>query len=65
MKRELGDVLCIGFRDAKHWNTPDEVMDENIRKLEKRYPNGLKVEVSARTGDIMANHVYFNVKSMV
>ena len=44
MKRELGDVLwywvqgCIalGF-------TPDEVMDENIRKLENRYPNGFEV----------------------
>lgn len=44
MKRELGDVLwywvqgCIalGF-------TPHEVMDENIRKLEKRYPNGFEV----------------------
>ena len=44
MKRELGDVLwywvqgCIalGF-------TPDEVMDENINKLEKRYPNGFEV----------------------
>ena len=44
MKRELGDVLwywvqgCIalGF-------TPDEVMDENIRKLESRYPNGFEV----------------------
>lgn len=55
MKRELGDVLwywvqgCIalGF-------TPDEVMDENIRKLEKRYPNGFEVvrsEVRAE-GDI-------------
>ncbi len=44
MKRELGDVLwywvqgCIalGF-------TPHEVMDENIKKLEKRYPNGFEV----------------------
>lgn len=44
MKRELGDVLwywvqgCIalGF-------TPEEVMEENIRKLEKRYPNGFQV----------------------
>ena len=55
MKRELGDVLwywvqgCIalGF-------TPDEVMDENINKLEKRYPNGFEVirsEVRAK-GDI-------------
>ena len=41
MKRELGDILwywvqgclALGF-------TPDEVMDENIKKLEKRYPNG-------------------------
>ena len=55
MKKELGDVLwywvqgCIalGF-------TPHEVMDENIRKLEKRYPNGFEVirsEVRA-DGDI-------------
>jgi NTP pyrophosphatase (non-canonical NTP hydrolase) len=44
MKRELGDVLwywvqgCIalGF-------TPEEVMQENINKLEKRYPNGFEV----------------------
>jgi len=55
MKRELGDVLwywtqgctALGF-------TPDEVMDENIRKLEQRYPNGFEVvrsEVRA-DGDI-------------
>ena len=55
MKRELGDVLwywvqgCIalGF-------TPEEVMQENINKLEKRYPNGFEVvrsEVRAE-GDI-------------
>ena len=55
MKRELGDVLwywvqgCIalGF-------TPEEVMQENIKKLEKRYPNGFEVvrsEVRAE-GDI-------------
>ncbi len=44
MKRELGDVLwywcqgCIalGF-------TPEEVIQENITKLEKRYPNGFEV----------------------
>lgn len=43
LKRELGDVLwywvqgCIalGFK-------PEDVMQENIRKLEKRYPNGFK-----------------------
>ena len=55
MKRELGDVLwywvqgCIalGF-------TPDEVMEENIRKLESRYPNGFEVIRSEvrKEGDI-------------
>ena len=55
MKRELGDVLwywvqgCIalGF-------TPDEVMDENIRKLESRYPNGFEIIRSEvrKEGDI-------------
>jgi NTP pyrophosphatase (non-canonical NTP hydrolase) len=55
MKRELGDVLwywvqgCIalGF-------TPDEVMDENIKKLESRYPNGFEVIRSEvrKQGDI-------------
>ncbi len=55
MKRELGDVLwywvqgCIalGF-------TPDEVMDENIKKLESRYPNGFEVIRSEvrKEGDI-------------
>ena len=28
--------IALGF-------TPHEVMDENIRKLEKRYPNGFEV----------------------
>ena len=44
MKRELGDILwywvqgclALGF-------SPDEVMEENIRKLEKRYPNGFDI----------------------
>ena len=44
LESELGDVLwywtqgctALGF-------TPDEVMDENIRKLEQRYPNGFEV----------------------
>ena len=55
MKRELGDVLwywvqgsiALGF-------TPDEVMDENINKLEKRYPNGFEVarSESRQEGDI-------------
>ena len=55
MKRELGDVrwywcqgcMALGF-------TPEEVMQENIKKLEQRYPNGFEVvrsEVRA-DGDI-------------
>ena len=34
--------------------TPDEVMDENIRKLESRYPNGFEVIRSEvrKEGDI-------------
>ena len=44
MKRELGDVLWYGVQGCKALGfTPDEVMDENIRKLEKRYPNGFEV----------------------
>ena len=44
MKRELGDVLWYWVQGCKALGfTPDEVMDENIRKLEKRYPNGFEV----------------------
>tara|TARA_Y100001938_G_C8038862_1_gene404974 strand:- start:131 stop:520 length:390 start_codon:yes stop_codon:yes gene_type:complete len=43
LKRELGDiiwywaqgVLSLGF-------TPSEIIEENINKLEKRYPNGFE-----------------------
>tara|TARA_Y100000592_G_scaffold9055_1_gene12681 strand:- start:363 stop:761 length:399 start_codon:yes stop_codon:yes gene_type:complete len=55
MKRELGDILwywvqgCIalGFE-------PEDVMQENINKLEKRYPNGFDVHRSENreVGDI-------------
>ena len=55
MKRELGDILwywvqgCIalGFE-------PEDVMQENINKLEKRYPNGFDVHRSENreAGDI-------------
>lgn len=55
MKRELGDVLwywCQGCMALGF--TPEEVMQENIKKLEQRYPNGFEVvrsEVRA-DGDI-------------
>ena len=55
MKRELGDVLWYWVQGCTALGfTPDEVMDENINKLEKRYPNGFEVirsEVRAK-GDI-------------
>jgi NTP pyrophosphatase (non-canonical NTP hydrolase) len=44
MKRELGDVLwywCQGCMALGF--TPEEVMKENIKKLEARYPNGFEV----------------------
>ena len=55
LKRELGDiiwywaqgVLSLGF-------TPSEIIEENINKLEKRYPNGceaIRSEVRAE-GDL-------------
>jgi len=43
MKRELGDVLWYWIQGciALGYN-PEEVMQENINKLEKRYPNGFE-----------------------
>ena len=44
MKRELGDVLWYWIQGCIALGyTPDEVMDENIKKLEARYPNGFEV----------------------
>lgn len=55
IKRELGDIAfywamaaeAIGF-------TPDDIIQENIRKLEKRYPGGFSVHRSENreTGDL-------------
>jgi len=55
MKRELGDVLwywCQGCMALGF--TPEEVMQENIKKLEQRYPNGFEVVRSEirKEGDI-------------
>ena len=52
LKRELGDiiwywaqgVLSLGF-------TPSEIIEENINKLEKRYPNGFEVARSEHRVD--------------
>jgi NTP pyrophosphatase (non-canonical NTP hydrolase) len=44
MKRELGDVLWYWIQGCIALGySPEEVMEENINKLEKRYPNGFEV----------------------
>ena len=48
MKRELGDVLwyCMAVQGCIALGfTPEEVMQENINKLEKRYPNGFELVI--------------------
>ena len=55
MKRELGDILWYWIQGCIALGyTPDEVMDENIKKLEARYPNGFEVarSESRQEGDI-------------
>ena len=55
MKRELGDLLWYWIQGCIALGyTPDEVMDENIKKLEARYPNGFEVARSEnrQQGDI-------------
>ena len=55
MKRELGDVLWYWIQGCIALGyTPEEVMQENIKKLEKRYPNGFEVARSEKreVGDI-------------
>ena len=53
--RELGDVLWYWVQGCKALGyTPQQVMEENIRKLESRYPNGFEVSKSEvrKEGDI-------------
>jgi len=55
MKRELGDILWYWVQGCVALGyTPDQVMDENIKKLEARYPNGFEVVRSEhrKKGDI-------------
>ena len=55
LMRELGDVLWYWVQGCTALGyTPQQVMEENIRKLESRYPNGFEVvrsEIRAE-GDI-------------
>ena len=55
LKRELGDVLWYWVQGCTALGyTPQEVMEENIEKLESRYPNGFEVSKSEvrQEGDI-------------
>ena len=55
LMRELGDVLWYWVQGCKALGyTPQQVMEENIRKLESRYPNGFEVVRSEvrKEGDI-------------
>ena len=52
---ELGDVLWYWVQGCTALGyTPQEVMEENIKKLEARYPNGFEVSKSEhrKEGDI-------------
>ena len=41
MKRELGDVIWYWINACRALNLdPNDVIDENVRKLESRYPGG-------------------------
>tara|TARA_R110002020_G_C15879383_1_gene738968 strand:+ start:136 stop:552 length:417 start_codon:yes stop_codon:yes gene_type:complete len=55
LMRELGDVLWYWVQGCKALGyTPQQVMEENIKKLESRYPNGFEVARSEvrQEGDI-------------
>ena len=55
LMRELGDVLWYWVQGCKALGyTPQQVMEENIRKLESRYPNGFEAVRSEvrKEGDI-------------
>ena len=55
MKRELGDVLWYWIQGCIALGyEPEEVMKENIKKLESRYPNGFEIARSEKRkeGDI-------------
>ena len=55
LKRELGDVLWYWVQGCMALGyTPEEVLEENIRKLSKRYPQGFEILRSEKReeGDI-------------
>ena len=56
MKRELGDVMWYWINACRALNLdPNEVIDENVRKLESRYPGGsfdAHYSENRKTGDL-------------
>ena len=55
LKRELGDVLWYWVQGCQALGfTPEEVINENIRKLSARYPHGFDVlrSENRQEGDI-------------
>lgn len=55
MKRELGDIAFYWVNACRALNLdPNDVIAENVKKLEARYPNGFSVERSEKreAGDI-------------
>ena len=43
LKRELGDIIWYWAQGVMSLGfTPSEIVEENINKLEKRYPNGFE-----------------------
>tara|TARA_R110001592_G_scaffold156993_1_gene387773 strand:+ start:125 stop:541 length:417 start_codon:yes stop_codon:yes gene_type:complete len=52
LKRELGDVLWYWVQGCSALGyTPQEVMEENIKKLEARYPDGFEAARSEVRAD--------------
>ena len=52
LKRELGDVLWYWVQGCSALGyTPQEVMEENIKKLEARYPDGFETARSEVRAD--------------
>jgi len=44
MKRELGDIMFYWMNACRALNLdPNEVINENVKKLQSRYPNGFDV----------------------
>ena len=55
LKRELGDILWYWIQGCAALDyTPTEVIEENIKRLEARYPNGFEVAKSEnrKAGDL-------------